>query len=71
MMHIYSLSMDVRCNKSWEANLLCENPHKNDNFHAVGDDETGRPAGPGRRSFMRLPSFQDTGFSAYAAAGVR
>jgi hypothetical protein len=30
MMHIHCSSVDIRCNKSWEANLLCKNPHKND-----------------------------------------
>jgi hypothetical protein len=30
MMHIHYSSVDIRCNKSWEANLLCKNPHKND-----------------------------------------
>ena len=29
-MHIHSSSIDVRCSKSWEANLLCENPNKYD-----------------------------------------
>jgi hypothetical protein len=31
-MHIHSLSIDVRCHKSWETNLLCKNSHKNNKF---------------------------------------